>query len=194
MPLSPSAPHPYTARSCPVRIRLTRTFHSSFWRTTVFSASPMRMWSPSMTTSGQAVQEAQRDCDPLHGVSPPFASMCRRAAGWRAASARRELRMWRAAGASASSAAAFCCKSVRTWMHGPIPSERHDVRDLGERQPEPTLLPHEREQTQYVVRVEAIAGRCTPWLRRMPRASYKRRALRLIPLLADTSPTRSITL
>jgi hypothetical protein len=38
----------------------------------------------------------------------------------------------------------------RADMHarrGPIPSERHDVRDLGERQPEPTSLPYECEQT-----------------------------------------------
>ena len=42
-------------------IRSTRTFHSSFARTAVLASSPMRTWSPSMTTSGHWSQDGQSE-------------------------------------------------------------------------------------------------------------------------------------
>jgi hypothetical protein len=62
------------------------------------------------------------------------------------------------------------------------------VADLLQRQAEPAGLGDEVQDAQDVSLVHAIPGGRPPRLDTMPRASYRRSALRLTPLRVATSP------
>ena len=61
VPVPPTPKVAYTRPSCPDWIASTKTFHSVFLRTTMFSSSPIRMVLPSITTSGQFEQAGQSE-------------------------------------------------------------------------------------------------------------------------------------
>jgi hypothetical protein len=70
------------------------------------------------------------------------------------------------------------------------PAERDDLSDLGEGWAQASRSTHEGKQPQGVCRVHGYPDAVRLGAGTIPRASYRRSALRLTPLLADTSPAR----
>src|SRR5213594_330786 len=176
-------PRRQTFDNWPDWIRSTSTFHSSFFRTARFPASPMRTSSPSMATSGQWMHDGQSDIFRPSISFPPFL----RAAG--------VFDVWAhdPSGLPCSSPAVQQGAQVITDgrevqkplvqflglpLHqladvrarsAPRPLDRDDLLDLIEREPEPLCLAHEGEQVQRFAAVHSIARLRAPTRSQNPR-------------------------